>query len=77
MPQTATFELPPYERQTLIRQVQALAERLATVIRAGQMDEAREIVRRCALPPIAWGYLAARLQKNSVPTETVEFLLTR
>ena len=76
MPQSATQELPPNERQNLIRQVQALADLLATAIRAGQVEEARKIVRQCELPPIAWGYLAACLQKGGIPAETVEFLLT-
>jgi hypothetical protein len=40
------------------------------------MSEARWLVQQHQFPPIAWGYLASRLQQQHVPAETIELLLS-
>lgn len=61
-------------RNSVIPLIHALAGQIVEAIQAGRISEARDIVRQQQLPPIAWGYLASRLQQQHIPAETIEQL---
>lgn len=67
-PQTAP------RRNSVIPLIHALAGQIVEAIQGGRISEARDIVRQQQLPPIAWGYLASRLQQQHIPAETIEQL---
>lgn len=64
------------ERRNLIPQLRQLSEELARILQSGQTAQARALTRQLLMPPIAWGFLAACLQKNNISDETIEGLLS-
>ena len=60
----------------VIAGVRALQAQLIEAIRAGRLDEARDLVRQQQLPPIAWGYLASLLQQQDISADIIEQILT-
>ncbi len=63
-------------RRDMVPQLRVLADQLVIIIQAGRIEEAREIVRRFKLPPIAWGFLASCLQQSRIPAEIIEGVLS-
>lgn len=61
---------------SVIPRIHALAAQLVEAIHANRMSEARKIVQQHQFPPIAWGYLASRLQQQRIPAATIELLLS-
>lgn len=76
MLQLATSQKTSLAHRNVVPQLRVLADQLVLIIQAGQTEQAREMVRRFILPPIAWGFLASRLQKNQVPAEIIEMVLS-
>lgn len=64
------------ERRNLIPQLRRLADELALILQSGQTTQARQLTRQLLMPPIAWGFLAACLQKKQIPAKTIEGLLS-
>ena len=64
------------ERRNLIPQLHRLADELAIILQSGHAAQARQLTRQLLMPPIAWGFLAACLQKKQIPTEMIEGLLS-
>lgn len=64
------------ERQSLVPQLRQLADQLVAAIHAGQTIQARKLARQHILPPIAWGFLASCLQKNKIPADVIEGVLS-
>ena len=74
MLQLAGHRQTEQQRSKVIPLVHLLTAQLVAAIQAGRIGEAKEIVRQQQLPPIAWGYLASRLQRQNIPVETIEQL---
>ena len=76
MLQLATSQKTPAAHRNVVPHLRVLADQLVLIIQAGQTEQARDMVRRFMLPPIAWGFLASCLQKSQVPAEIIEAVLS-
>ena len=76
MLQLAANRQTAHQRSSVIPRIHALTAQLVAAIHADRMGEARGIVQQHQFPPIAWGYLASRLQQQQIPAATIELLLS-
>lgn len=70
---------PATDRQTrtaLVPQLKKIADQLVADIRAGRLHQARRLAHRQQLPPIAWGFLASCMQRQNIPGDVIEGVLS-
>lgn len=72
----ATPALHQPARTSLVPQIKAIADQLVHDIRAGRLHQARRLAHRQQLPPIAWGFLASCMQRQDIPGDVIEGVLS-